>query len=85
MPMNYRVPTRRGPNNIVASPERLESADGLRWATGRWVKGEGAEPRTYVPVQVWALKMRDESGKAVAVETGRGREQAEAWVAGVNP
>ena len=80
MKVNYRTPTSRGRNALVANPQRMESLDGKRWATGRTVKGEGNAPRTYVPVEVWALKTRDEAGKVVIVETNRSRDEAAEWV-----
>lgn len=78
MSMNYKVSSPRGPNNISANPERIESEDGTRWATGRNVKVSTGY-RTYGAVRVWALKTRDAAGKAVTVETHRDRDAAMAW------
>ena len=79
--MNYKVPNSRGPNMIVANPQRMASADGTRWATGRSVKGESSIPGCYIPVEVWTLKNRDASGKVVVVDSGVDRATAKAWVA----
>lgn len=76
------------------NPQRLDSADGLRRATGRTVKGESADrPGTYVPVEVWTLKERRDArghrsatGKLVVVSNWQHtRAEAEAWVAGEVP
>lgn len=75
----YRTPTARGANMMQANPQRLTSADGSRWATGRTVRGE-APGGGYRPVQVWALKHRV-NGKAVTVRAGVARDEAEAWTA----
>jgi hypothetical protein len=78
--MNYKVSSLRGANMIAANPQRLVSKDGTRWACGRNVKGEGKAPRTYVPVEVWSLRCRDQYGKAVEVARHMSRTQAEEWV-----
>jgi hypothetical protein len=71
---------RRGPNSLNANPQRIESEDGTRWATGRTVKGETAVPHVYVPVDVWTCKARNEQGKVVVVKTHVGRDEALAFV-----
>jgi hypothetical protein len=78
--MNYKVVGLRGANMIAANPQRLESADGTRWACGRNVKGEGKAPRTYVGVEVWSLRCRDEAGKVVVCAEHMDRKAAEEWV-----
>jgi hypothetical protein len=75
---NWRAGTNRGPNLIEAHPQRLESADGTRWALGRNVKVALPDHR-YEGVEVWTLKHRVD-GKAVTVETHRDRDEAETWV-----
>jgi hypothetical protein len=75
---NWRAGS-RGANLIEAHPQRLESADGARWACGRNVKRALADHR-YDAVEIWTLKERRE-GKAVTVDTYRDREAAERWVA----
>ena len=77
---NWRAGSRRGPNALLAHPQRLESPDGLRWATGRNVKRSLGDHR-FDAVEVWALKERV-NGKAVTVETHRDKAAAEAWVNG---
>lgn len=81
MRANYRTSSPRSANAINANPQRLESEDGTRWATGRNVKRALPGGR-YDGVEVWALKDRDENGKARTVATHRSREAAEAWVRG---
>ena len=77
---NWRAGTRRGPNALLAHPQRLESPDGSRWATGRNVKRSLGDHR-FDAVEVWALKERV-NGKAVTVSTHRDKAAAEAWVKG---
>jgi hypothetical protein len=77
----YTVKTARAPSAVNAHPERLESADGSRWATGRTVK-KPIGNRCWEPVRVWTLKTRDAAGKAVVRDTYVTREAAEAWVRG---
>jgi len=77
----YKVSHPRGPNCVAANPERIESADGKRWACGRNVKAESMRGRGYYDVvQVWTTKRRDENNKAVVVDTGLGRDEANRWV-----
>lgn len=80
---NYRTPTMRGPNAINANPQRLESPDGTRWATGRSVKRSIGDHR-FDAVEVWALKQHGPDGRAVTVSTHRSREDAESWIRGAN-
>jgi len=70
----------RGDNLIAANPERLESADKCRWATGRNVKRSLGDGR-YDGVQIWTLRDRH-LGKARVVDTYRSREDAVKWVEG---
>lgn len=70
----------RGANMIAAHPQRLESTDGTRWALGRNVKGEGRTPGTYVGVEVWTLRTRDDDGKVVTVASLMSKKSAEEWV-----
>jgi len=78
----YRVPALRGANMIAANPRRLTAPNGLRWATGRNVKGEVRGcPGRYAGVEVWALKHRV-NGKAVTVASGVDRGRAEQWIEG---
>lgn len=78
MPANIRTSTLRSANAVEANPHRLTSADGLRSALGRTVKGESSTPGTWVPVEVWTLKERRD-GKWQVVRTHCGRKEAEAW------
>ena len=72
----------RGVNQIVADPQRLESADGKRWATGRNVK-RALPDHCFDGVEVWTLKYRDEDTKKVVVfDSLRDRTTAQAWVNG---
>lgn len=79
MPNAYTTRGLRGANAVDAQPQRLEGVNGQRWACGRNVKGETNEPGRYQVVEVWTLKHRV-NGKAVTVETGCTREQAEDWI-----
>lgn len=81
MPTNYRVPRSRGANVIDAAPQRLESTDGSRWATGRNVK-RNLPGHRYDAVEVWTLKERDSRGRACIRARHCDRRQAEEWVAG---
>lgn len=78
MKPNIRIPSTRGPNMVEADPQRMESADGSRWACGRNVKVSTGY-RTFGIVQVWTTKRR-ENGKVVVVDSGIGRDEAKAWV-----
>ena len=73
-----RTKTSRAKNAVIADPQRLESPDGRKWATGRTVKGESG-PGRWDPVEVWTLKCRDQNGKAVTMKTHCTREAAVAW------
>ena len=75
-----KVSSPRGPNMMVANPQRMESEGGVRWATGRTVKGEGKQPGTYVPVEVWALKQRGPDGRVIVFRTGQSYEAAKRWI-----
>lgn len=78
---NYRLGTLRGANAVEANPQRLQSADGKRWACGRNVKAESMRGRGYYDVvEVWTLKTRDAAGKVVVVDTHRSEEQAREWL-----
>lgn len=80
LPMNYRVRTLRGPNSVLAHADRMTSADGKRWACGRYVKCPSPRGRGYYEtVYVWNLKTRDENGKVVTVEMHRDEAEARAW------
>ena len=74
----YSVRTLRAANLCSAKRERLESADGSRWATSRVVKmqiGGGI----WEPVEMWTLKARV-GGKAVVREQYATQDDAEGWV-----
>ena len=75
---NWRIGQARGPNLVAANPQRLESADGQRWATGRNVKRHLAD-RRFDAVEVWTLKQRVD-GKAATIERNADRKRAEEWV-----
>jgi len=68
----------RGANMIAANPQRIESANGIRWACGRNVKRSLANKR-YDSVEVWTLKERV-NGKAIVRAGYCTREQAERWI-----
>ena len=70
----------RGANAVDAQPQRIESANGKRWATGRNVKAETSNPSVFTIVQAWTLKERDASGKAVVVAKVYSRQRAIEWV-----
>lgn len=76
---NYRTPSLRGANAVLADPKRMESADKTKWACGRNVKAESGRPGYYDVVRVWTLKERI-NGKAVTVDTHRTEAEAKAWV-----
>lgn len=76
---NYRVKTIRGPNMVDPQCERLQSADGSKWATGRNVKCETSEPGRFGVVKVWTLKARNSQGKVVSHFTGMSRAAAMRW------
>jgi len=78
MSFNWRKGQLRSQNAIEAHPQRLVSANGSRWATGRNVKRSLGDGR-YDAVEVWTLKVRVD-GKAVTVESHVSREAAEAWI-----
>jgi hypothetical protein len=78
---NWRKGGIRAPNMFRADPQRLTSADGTRWATGRTAKGETATRGVKVPVEIWTLKERDEAGRVVVRDTHCSRARAEAWIA----
>jgi hypothetical protein len=81
MSYNWRIGHGRGRKNLIeAHPQRLESADGTRWALGRNVKLSLPDHR-YDAVEVWTLRHRVD-GKVVTVGIHRGKADAEAWVAG---
>jgi len=76
---NWRIGHGAGRRNLIAAnPQRLESADGLRWACGRNVK-RSLGNRRYDGVEVWTLKHRV-AGKVVTVAQHRDRSEAEAWI-----
>lgn len=79
MSTNVKTTSRRGANMIAANPQRLESADGARWATGRNVKGESRDG-TVNPVESWTLKARDAAGKMIIVARQATRAAAELHV-----
>lgn len=64
-----------------ANPQRLENADGSRWATGRTVKGETSDPHRKQAVEIWTLKCRNAAGKAIVTDTYCSRLEAEEWIA----
>jgi hypothetical protein len=76
---NWRVGQSRGANLIAANPQRLESADGTRWACGRNVKVSTGY-RTYDGVEVWSLRTRNEAGKVIVCAEHMDRKAAEEWV-----
>lgn len=78
MSYNPLIGRGRGANLIMAYPQRLESADGTRWACGRNVKRSLPDHR-YDSVEVWALKHRV-NGKVVTVDSGVSPEEAQRWV-----
>lgn len=78
MVYNWRIGGLRSANLIEAHPQRLERADKVRWALGRNVKRSLGNGR-YDGVEVWTLKERI-NGKPVTMDSGRSREEAEAWV-----
>lgn len=74
----YKIPRSRGANSIIADPDRLESKDGKRWATGRNVK-VSIGPGRYDSVRVYRLKMRNEQSKVVTIAHDMSREDAVKW------
>lgn len=70
----------RGANAVDAQPQRLTSADGKRWATGRNMKRSEGGGR-YTIVQAWNLKTRDADGKVITVHAHRDIAEARAWIA----
>ena len=79
MALGYKISHPRGPNLIVADPQRLVSADKTRWACGRNYKVQTGY-RTYGAVEAWNLKTRDDDGKVITVATQVDRKCAEQWV-----
>ena len=81
MSYNYRIGHGRGRKNLVAAhPQRLESADGQRWACGRNQKRSLGD-RRYDSVEVWSLRTRDNNtGKVIEVARSMDRKAAEDWV-----
>jgi hypothetical protein len=76
---NIKVTHNRGPNLIAANPERLESADGSRWALARNYKRRLPD-RRYEGVRVWTLKRRGANGRALELHKTLDRAEAVAWI-----
>ncbi len=64
--------------SIEPQHQRLDSADGRRWALGRNVKRHLAD-RRYDSVEVWTLRYRDKDGKAVTVARHMDGDHAREW------
>lgn len=79
---NVKVSTLRAQSNVCPKAiERIESADGMRWATSRAYKVSTGFGR-YDIVVAWTLKQRV-NGKIVTVSMHRSKDAADAFVASV--
>lgn len=87
-----KVSSPRGPNAVAAmrpgEKKRIVSADGLRWATNRWVKRQLPDNR-WEPCEAWTLRERQfapglgpKNGRAVIVASGMSEAFARAFVGG---
>jgi hypothetical protein len=79
MASNIKTRTMRSANAVDAQPDRIESADGQRWATGRNVKGETGTPGVFQTVRIYTLKCRGANGRAVTMKTHASETDARAF------
>lgn len=70
--------SKRGANSVEAAATKLVSADGSRWACGRYAKAEMPGGR-WEPVLVYTLKSRNAEGKVVTHDRARNEAAAIAW------